>query len=65
MITAEAFREAMQNIPYARYLGIGFDPERELFALMFREDLVGNRQLNAVHGGVVVNRPGKPGDHLF
>jgi uncharacterized protein (TIGR00369 family) len=45
----------LARVPYARYLGVqltmnGGTPR---FALPFREDLVGNSRLRALHGGVI------------
>jgi uncharacterized protein (TIGR00369 family) len=43
------------RIPYARFLGITIEPQDGglLFRLPFQERLVGNRDLPALHGGVV------------
>lgn len=42
-------------IPYARFLGMGFDCHdgEARYRLPFRDDLVGNPALPALHGGVV------------
>ena len=54
-LTAEQVRALIASIPYARYLGV----EAELrgdeltLALPFKDTLVGNPMLPALHGGVV------------
>ena len=47
--------EAMAMIPYARYLGVEVrsGDDGTWFVLPFRDDLVGNLWLPALHGGVV------------
>jgi len=47
--------EAFALMPYARFLGIEVQESGAglLFVLPFREDLIGNRWLPALHGGVV------------
>jgi len=47
--------EALAVMPYANFLGIEVreNDAELLFVLPFREDLVGNRWLPALHGGVV------------
>jgi len=47
--------EALAVMPYANFLGIEVreNAAELLFVLPFREDLVGNRWLPALHGGVV------------
>jgi uncharacterized protein (TIGR00369 family) len=42
-------------IPYARLLGVELDPSGEGFdcVLPFRDEIVGNARLPAVHGGVI------------
>jgi acyl-coenzyme A thioesterase PaaI-like protein len=47
--------EALALIPYARFLGARVEPspDGELCVLPFRDDLVGNAALPALHGGVV------------
>ncbi|HYC53943.1 MAG TPA: PaaI family thioesterase [Candidatus Binatia bacterium] len=47
--------EAIPAIPYARYLGVRLEERQEgvVCVLPFRDDLVGNVALPAVHGGVV------------
>lgn len=47
------FDAALQKMPYVRYLGLEFDELRQRFHLPFREDLVGNANVPAVHGGAV------------
>ena len=46
---------ALGLIPYARFLGVRLDDTAEgiVCVLPFREDLVGNAALPALHGGVV------------
>lgn len=53
MIRGADFEHALLRIPYARYLGLAFDEAEQLFYLPFREDLVGNLRLRAVHGGAL------------
>ena len=45
----------LDAIPYARYLGIGLqlDGADIVLRMPFREDLVGNARLQAVHGGAL------------
>lgn len=47
--------EAIARMPYARFLGIGIEEGEAgpLTLLRFREEIVGNRRLPAIHGGVV------------
>ena len=45
--------QAVAAMPYAQYLGISFDESSQRFALPFRQDLVGNANLPAVHGGAL------------
>jgi uncharacterized protein (TIGR00369 family) len=47
--------EALAMMPYARFLGVEVHESDSgtVFVLPFREDLVGNRWLPALHGGVV------------
>jgi uncharacterized protein (TIGR00369 family) len=47
--------EALAMMPYARYLGVEVRRSEtgRVFVLPFREDLIGNRWLPALHGGVV------------
>jgi uncharacterized protein (TIGR00369 family) len=47
--------EALAHIPYARFLGVGVEEDEHgiVCVLPFRQDLVGNVMLPAVHGGVV------------
>lgn len=42
-------------IPYARYIGMGMDPDAEgiVTRLPFEDHLVGNHRLNFIHGGVL------------
>ena len=49
------FDSLSQEIPYARYLGIGVqrDDRGLIFELPFQEKLIGNHLLPALHGGVV------------
>ncbi|MEZ5727929.1 MAG: hotdog domain-containing protein [Burkholderiaceae bacterium] len=44
-----------REVPYAGYLGIRVvrEPDRLLFRMPYRDDLVGNPNLPALHGGVV------------
>jgi acyl-coenzyme A thioesterase PaaI-like protein len=48
-------RRALERIPYARFLGVVLeeDDAGPLCRLAFRDDLVGNVALPALHGGVV------------
>lgn len=48
-------RRALEGIPYARFLGVRVEdaPDGLVCVLVFRDDLVGNAALPAVHGGVV------------
>ncbi len=48
-------RQALAAIPYARFLDVRLEEDAEglVCVLPFREDLVGNAALPAVHGGVV------------
>lgn len=48
-------RQALEHMPYARLLGVRLEdgPAGLTCVLPFREDLVGNIALPAVHGGVV------------
>ena len=48
-------RRRLDRIPYARYLGVEIeeDPDGLVCVLPFRDDLVGNASLPALHGGVV------------
>ncbi len=48
-----AFADLRGRIPYAARLGIEFDSQDEVFHLPFRAELVGNRRLPAIHGGVI------------
>jgi uncharacterized protein (TIGR00369 family) len=47
--------DALAMMPYARFLGVEVHPSDSgtLFVLPFRDELVGNRWLPALHGGVV------------
>jgi acyl-coenzyme A thioesterase PaaI-like protein len=47
--------DAISLMPYARFLGVEVDTSGAgtVFVLPFREDLIGNRWLPALHGGVV------------
>lgn len=47
--------EALALMPYAKFLGVEVRENDNglLFVLPFREDLIGNRWLPALHGGVV------------
>lgn len=53
MISGERMASALQGIPYSVHLGIRFDAASQHFLLPFRDDLIGNAQLPAIHGGVV------------
>jgi acyl-coenzyme A thioesterase PaaI-like protein len=46
---------AIERIPYARYLGVRVERDERgpVIVLPFREDLIGNTWLPALHGGVV------------
>jgi len=46
---------ALEQVPYARYLGVRVERDEQgtILVLPFRDDLVGNRWLPALHGGVV------------
>lgn len=48
-------RQALAAIPYARFLDVRLEEDAEglLCVLPFRDDLIGNAALPAVHGGVV------------
>jgi uncharacterized protein (TIGR00369 family) len=48
-------RQALEAIPYARFLAVRIEDDAEgmVCVLPFRDDLVGNAALPAVHGGVV------------
>ena len=48
-------RRALELVPYARFLGVRLDETDAgpVCRLPFREDLVGNTVLPALHGGVV------------
>jgi uncharacterized protein (TIGR00369 family) len=48
-------RRALELIPYARFIGVEMEdgPDGPVCVLAFRDDLVGNMALPAVHGGVV------------
>jgi uncharacterized protein (TIGR00369 family) len=48
-------RQALELIPYARFIGVTLDETGDgpVCRLPFRNDLVGNVALPAVHGGVV------------
>jgi len=48
-------RRALELIPYARFIGVEVEdgPDGPVCVLPFRQDLVGNVALPAVHGGVV------------
>lgn len=49
-----ALRQMVESVPYIQYLGIQFDRRGdELTAVLpFRDDLIGNPMLPAIHGGV-------------
>lgn len=48
-------RRALEQIPYARFLGVTLEDHDDgpVCRLPFRDDLVGNVALPALHGGVV------------
>lgn len=48
-------RRLLEAIPYARHLGVEVEdaPDGLICVLPFRDDLVGNAALPAIHGGVV------------
>ncbi len=45
----------VEAIPYARFLGVEIEPAQDGWecVLPFRDDLVGNARLPAIHGGVL------------
>jgi len=45
----------LEAIPYARLLGVGVDEhcEHSTLVLPFRDEIIGNSRLPAIHGGVV------------
>ena len=47
--------DAIASMPYGRHLGVRVESTDDgtVFVLPFREDLIGNRWLPALHGGVV------------
>lgn len=47
------FSSIIKKIPYADYLGIRLDGSGQYLELPFRQELVGNAHLPALHGGVV------------
>ena len=49
-----ALRSLVESVPYIQYLGVEFDRRGdELTAVLpYREDLIGNPMLPAIHGGV-------------
>jgi acyl-coenzyme A thioesterase PaaI-like protein len=49
-----ALRQMVESVPYIQYLGVQFDRRGdELTAVLpFRDDLIGNPMLPAIHGGV-------------
>ena len=48
-------RRALELIPYARFIGVDVEESADgpVCLLAFRDDLVGNAALPAIHGGVV------------
>jgi acyl-coenzyme A thioesterase PaaI-like protein len=50
-----ALRVPANVIPYARFLGVELDEDEHgtLCVLPFREEIIGNSRLPAIHGGVV------------
>lgn len=53
---AEDCAGIIENIPYAHFLGIEFQPEKDgklLFSLPFKPENIGNPVLPALHGGVI------------
>lgn len=52
-MTEARFAAALKRIPYAHYLGIQLNADSGIFTLPFRDDLVGNIHLPAVHGGAI------------
>lgn len=50
-----ALRQLVEGVPYIQYLGVQFDRRGdELTAVLpFRDDLIGNPMLPAIHGGVI------------
>ncbi|MET4805441.1 PaaI family thioesterase [Limibacillus sp. MBR-115] len=51
----DAWQALVDSIPYAAYLGLVVDDSHDEMRLRmpFREDLVGNPTLSALHGGVI------------
>ena len=50
------YQGVIDRIPYTAHLGIGVEVDRAgapIFVLPFRQDLVGNPRLPAIHGGAV------------
>lgn len=47
------FETAFERISYAKYLGMRYDQANEYFVLPFRQNLVGNNNLPALHGGTI------------
>lgn len=54
-IEAGDYTSLVETVPYATYLGVlieNLDGERR-YQMPFREDLIGNRHIRALHGGAV------------
>lgn len=49
----QAFTKILKQVPYAGYLDIRLHNSGRLLELPFRQELVGNARLPALHGGVV------------
>lgn len=54
-LAADDYAALARQIPYAAYLGIQIESQAGVrrYRLPFREDLVGNGRIQALHGGVV------------
>ena len=57
MLREGDFARVIETIPYARYLGIGFDESQQQFLLPFRDDLVGNANVPAAPWVVLSKMP--------
>ncbi len=49
----KAFARIVEQVPYAGFLGVQLHESGEMLELPFRQELVGNARLPALHGGVV------------
>lgn len=55
-MSAELMRQALEAMPYAGYLGVQARLEEDdslVTVLPFRDDLIGNPRIPALHGGVI------------